>query len=451
MPTGGVDGNGGLSPAHPVRDLFRHLKSSKLGIVGVVMTTGLILTALVGPSLPYVKNQPAQDLRNRLKPPLLWGGTWDHPLGTDQLGRDMLARLSVFPNDASLEAATEVTSGDLNTLEGLVTNSMVQRVSAVDHPRFQMLETVPEQGRWLDVLDEEQDNIRAALDHAHLSDDAETEVRLVVALWRFWWLRGYLVEGRARLEEAIARGAGVAPRLRADAYRAGAGIAWTQGDLVRARELATLGLEAAEHSGEGAIALACHTVLGLIAKAEGDYDRARSHLEQSGEMASALGREGDELVAKMNLGSVAFDSGDHAAAVPLWTDVLAYHRTSGTPEGQGLALLNLGLAAFRLGKITEARTRFTEAEGLFSAIGFREPLAHAFQGLAATAAAEGRDREAASLLGQAAALLEETGSGDGTFDASLAQETEADLRARLGDQAFSSAFAPRAQHSGDQP
>ena len=130
----------------------------------------------------------------------------------------------------------------MNTLEGLVTNSMVQRVSAVDHPRFRMLETVreyalelladdrrrvadgharyflqlveaadlrgPEQGRWLDVLDEEQDNIRAALDHAHLSDDAETEVRLVVALWRFWWLRGYLVEGRARLEEAIARGAG---------------------------------------------------------------------------------------------------------------------------------------------------------------------------------------------------------------------------------------------------
>ena len=168
-------------------------------------------------------------------------------------------------------------------------------------------------------------------------------------------------------------------------------------------------------------------------------------------MARALGREGDELVAKMNLGSVAFDSGDHAAAVPLWTDVLTYHRTSGTPEGQGLALLNLGLAAFRLGRITEAGTRFTEAEGLFSAIGFREPLAHAFQGLAATAAAEGRDREAASLLGQAAALLEETGSGAGTFDASLAQETAADVRARLGDQAFSSAFAPRARHGGDEP
>jgi predicted ATPase/DNA-binding SARP family transcriptional activator len=394
--------------------------------------------------------------------------------------RDMLARLSVFPSDASLEAATDVTGGDLNTLEGLVWNSMVQRVAVTDDPRFRMLETVreyalellagdrrrvadrharyflqlaeaadlrgPEQGHWLNVLDDEQDNLRAALDHAHLSDDAETELRIVAALWRFWWLRGHLIEGRSRLEQAIARASEVAPQLQADAYRGGAGIAWSQGDLARGRELATLGLEAAEHSGEGAIGLACHTVLGLIARDEGDYERARNHLEQSGEMAKALGRDGDEIVAKMNLGSVAFDAGDHAAAVPLWTDVLDYHLTSGTPEGQGLALLNLGLAAFRLGQITDARTRFTEAEALFSAIGFREHLAHALQGLAATEAAVDHNREAASLLGQAAALLEETGSGAGTFDASLAQDVEAAVRARLGDQDFSSAFSAQMQH-----
>ncbi len=396
--------------------------------------------------------------------------------------RDMLARLSVFPNDASFEAATEVTGGDLDTLEGLVTNSLLQRVTVADHPRFRMLETVreyalemlagdrrrvadsharyfllraeaadlrgPEQGRWLDVLDAEQDNLRAALDQAHLVENAETELRLVVALWRFWWLRGYLVEGRARLEQAIARAPQVAPQLQADAYRGGAGIAWSQGDLTRGRELATLGLETAEHCGEGAIVLACHTVLGLIARDEGDYERARSHLLQSAEMARALGREGDELVAKMNLGSVAFDAGDHAAAVPLWTDVLDYHRTSGTPEGQGLALLNLGLAAFRLGRITDARTRFTAAEALFRVIGFREHLAHALQGIAATEAAADHNREAASLLGQAAALLRETGSGASTFDASLAQEVEAEVRERLGDREFSAAFATQEQHGG---
>jgi len=99
--------------------------------------------------------------------------------------------------------------------------------------------------------------------------------------------------------------------------------------------LATLGLEAADASGEGAIGLACHTVLGLIAKDEGDYGRARRHLEQSGAMAKALGREGDEMVAKMNLGSVAFDAGDHSAAVPLWIDVLDYHRARGTLREKG--------------------------------------------------------------------------------------------------------------------
>ena len=101
-------------------------------------------------------NQLLERLGERLT--LLTGGPHDLPARQQTLRdtldwsaellssgeREMLARLSVFPNDASLEAATDVTSGDLDTLEGLVTNSMVQRVSVTDHPRFRMLETVRE-------------------------------------------------------------------------------------------------------------------------------------------------------------------------------------------------------------------------------------------------------------------------------------------------------------------
>ena len=259
--------------------------------------------------------------------------------------RSLLARLSVFPGDMSLEAAVAVAGGDLDLFSRA--RRRQHAAALVDRRalrRFSMLETVrdygldllgperervsdahahyflelaeaadlrgPEQPRWLDVLEQERDNLRCALDHAHSTGDAELELRLVVALWRFWWVRGHLAEGRSRLEAALERADEVPTALRADVYRSASGIAWSQGDAGRARDLAELGLETADSSGEGAISLACHTVLGLIARDEGDYGRARRHLEQSRELAKALGREADEVVAKMNLGSVAFDAGD---------------------------------------------------------------------------------------------------------------------------------------------
>ena len=185
-------------------------------------------------------------------------------------------------------------------------------------------------------------------------------------------------------------------------------------------------------------------MLGLVAKAEEDYDRARAHLEQSSAIAAALGREGDVVVAKLNLATVEFDTGAHESAIRLWEDVLAYHREHGNDEGAGFALLNLGLAAYRLARTEEAGRRFREAEALFAGIGFREHVGHAMQGIAAVDAAEGRALSAARLLGRATRLLAETGSAATNFDVSIADEVEASARAQLGDEAFEAAFAPAA-------
>jgi predicted ATPase/DNA-binding SARP family transcriptional activator len=392
----------------------------------------------------------------------------------DDAGRTLLARFAAFPGDASLEATLTVTGCGLDALQSLVHDSMLRRDGNGERARFSMLETMreyaldllgtgreeaaaaharyfaglaesaelrgPAQMRWLETLGEEQHNLRAALDHAAAVGDAELELRLAVALWRYWWLRGYLAEGRARLENALARTPPGSAALRANAYRAVAGLAWAQGHLPTARERGEAGLELAAAHGARTVELACHTVLGLVATAERDFPRARHHLEASRAIAASIGSEEDELVAKMNLGVLAFDAGDPAAAVVLWSDVLDHHRSNGNVEGEGFALLNLGLAAYRLDEMDAAEERFRAAAALFESIGFKERLAHALQGLAAVAADAGRDREAAAALGRAAVLLDETGAGGDGFEAELAREVERALRSRLGDAEFVAAY-----------
>ncbi len=74
-------------------DLRSHLRKSKAGISGIVICVLFALVAVVGPWLPFLPDPAKQSLPEKLTAPVGWGGTWSHPLGTDQLGRDVLARL----------------------------------------------------------------------------------------------------------------------------------------------------------------------------------------------------------------------------------------------------------------------------------------------------------------------------------------------------------------------
>lgn len=65
---------------------------SPTGVFGLVTTGIIVLVALFGPMV-ITADPAAQDLVNRLAPPVGLGGTWEHPLGTDTLGRDLLARV----------------------------------------------------------------------------------------------------------------------------------------------------------------------------------------------------------------------------------------------------------------------------------------------------------------------------------------------------------------------
>ena len=94
-PAPGADA-GDAAPAERVAvlaDLRSHLRKSKAGISGIIICSLFTLVAIFGPWLPFIKDPAKQSLPDKLTPPVGWGGTWSHPLGTDQLGRDILARL----------------------------------------------------------------------------------------------------------------------------------------------------------------------------------------------------------------------------------------------------------------------------------------------------------------------------------------------------------------------
>lgn len=133
-PTSGAgDGDGAPSGSvTALADLRSHLRKSKAGVSGIVICSLFVLAAVAGPWLPLIKDPTEQSLPDRLTPPVGWGGTWAHPLGTDQLGRDILARLIDGARISLLVSVTAVViAAVLGTVLGLVAGYVGGRIDTL--------------------------------------------------------------------------------------------------------------------------------------------------------------------------------------------------------------------------------------------------------------------------------------------------------------------------------
>ena len=83
----------------------------------------------------------------------------------------------------------------------------------------------PDQLEWLERLEAEHDNMRAALSWAAERKEVEVALRMGGALWWFWWMRGHNSEGRRWLEEALAMDGRGSPEVRAMALAGVGGAA----------------------------------------------------------------------------------------------------------------------------------------------------------------------------------------------------------------------------------
>jgi peptide/nickel transport system permease protein len=119
-PSRGAGRRAGTAPnTAPTRGVFRS-RIPREAVIGMGLIGLLVVGALLGPSLWRV-DPDAQDLVNRLAPPLGFGGTRQHPLGTDTLGRDTLARLIAGARvSLPLAAGAALVAGAMGTMLGVL-------------------------------------------------------------------------------------------------------------------------------------------------------------------------------------------------------------------------------------------------------------------------------------------------------------------------------------------
>lgn len=395
-------------------------------------------------------------------------GTIDWSYGLLDSGEQQLfARLAVFAGGCALDAAESVcdAGGELETdvldgLSSLVDKSLVRTREGPDgEPRFVMLETIQEYARerlrvggeegalrrrhaehylslaeraepeltgrnqapWLDRLEAEHDNLRAALGWSLEQPDGERALRLAGALWRLWYSRGYLSEGRRWLEAALDRdgtgGAPAPPPVRAKALYGAGMLAWDQGSYARAVELIEESLALRRRTGDSWGIAQSLNALGLVMTFRGEYEAATRLYEESLALKRELGDTWGTAMSLGNLGLTALFQGDLRRATELLEESLALKRQLGLIHSVAESLNNLGLAALYGGDHEQARRWHEESLELKRDQGNSQGIAASVHNLGVLALDRGDILEAGSMLRDALKRFHDLGDSQGMVDA----------------------------------
>lgn len=449
---------------------------------------------------------------------------WSHEL-LGEPEQVLLRRLSAFAGGFTLEAAETVGAGGgveeedvLEVLSHLVGKSLVVAEESWERgARYRLLEPIrqyaeeklrvsreveavgrrhagfflalaeeaepelsgPQQAEWLDRLETEHDNFRAALSWA-LERKIDVGLRMAGALCRFWYTRDYLSEGREYLEAATKTGT-IPVTVRAKALAGLGWIAEPQGDYERARVAyeESLKLYRSSHDKRGGASTLGD--LGSLALDRGDYEQATSLLEESLNLHRELGSK-DEVVGVLDcLGVLASAKGDREQSISFFSEALAVSRETGNVRRTATSLGNLGITMLVHGDLEQATVMLEESLVLFRHIGDnsniaiglmylalaaltrgdhervqalsegslkllqraqdKQHIADCSEIMAAGAAAQGQAHRAARLWGAAEALREEIGVPLQPEDRELLDPYLASARSSLGEVAWLSTLA----------
>jgi tetratricopeptide (TPR) repeat protein len=268
----------------------------------------------------------------------------------------------------------------------------------------------PDQIAWFARLEDEHDNLRAALAFALDSADPAAALRLAVAVRRFWSIHGHLAEGREALERALAASPDEPTALRARAFNTAGIIAGEQGDFDASRERLEAALETARAADAPDTISAALTNLGNLAFFRGELDAARELYGESIDHFASLEDIRGQALSKENLGLLELTAGDVPKAVRWLTEARDLAREAGVDHEIAAASRSLAAALIELGETDRARKLLAESLTLSREIGEPHAVAVCLDAFAGLAAVVGEGERAATLFGASDAVRSSIGA-----------------------------------------
>ena len=408
---------------------------------------------------------------------------WSHEL-LHEPERELFRRLSVFAGGFTLETAEDVCAAEKVEAEEVLVllGNLVEQSLVVAEPTpeggtwYRMLEPVRQyaleklresgeedevrrrhaghylelaeeaeprikgrdQVEWLDRLEAENDNLRAAIWWSLEADDAQTAARIGWALGMYWVMRARHAEGRLLMEQTLARGRDLQAGMRARALWALTACVYGSGDDERLLALSEEAVALSRRAGDTRAEVYTLGMLGIAILQLGELERAARVLEESLEMFREQGDAWGASQILDHLAVVPLRQGDYPRAAGYAEEALELTRQTGDRLAGNISLHILAQAAWASGEHELAARHYRDALALTFEAADRTNAANCMQGLAAVAGARGEPRRAARLLGAAEVLLESAGVPIyAQVDLDLRQRVANAAREELGDQAWS--------------
>jgi tetratricopeptide (TPR) repeat protein len=336
---------------------------------------------------------------------------WSYDM-LDTGDRRLLARFSVFARGGNLAEAEPVCGpeddigGDIvDSLDQLADQSLLRRLPDFDEPRFLMLQTIrdfaaerleesgeaqlirdrhleafialaqqaqpqlfgPHRKEWLDRLEEDHDNFRAALEWAIAAGKAQQAMRLGGLFWRFWQMRGHIHEGRSRMKAVLAMpNSRQFDEERLMALEAAGGLAYWQADMTVAQGFYDESLELTRRVGDArAIANAIYNAAWPMIVDRTALPRAKLLLEEAIPLFRELSDQGGVARTLWGLGNVAYFGQDYPAAIRPLEEAQSIFRELDDRFMLGWSTHTLGLVAVKTDGVEDAQQYFLDALRLF--------------------------------------------------------------------------------------